>query len=74
MKNNIKRPNTAKAQKIAENWNSLYPVGTPVKVRKDDKSILDTHTRSEAWVVCGIPVVLVRGISGGYALDRVSPN
>lgn len=70
----MKRISLSKAQKIIEEWNEMYPVGTPVKVRKDDKSIMDTHTRSEAWLVCGVPVVMVRGITGGYDLERVTPD
>lgn len=60
--------------KEAEEWNRLYPSGTPVEVTRDNGSILTTKTRSEAWVMgehsC---VVMVDGISGGYLLERVRP-
>jgi hypothetical protein len=37
-------------------------------------SELTTKTRSEAWVMGEhTPVVMVEGIAGGYALDRVTP-
>lgn len=66
------RKNTA--QVVVDAWNEKCPVGTPVTVRRDDKSTLETVTRSEAWDLCGTPVVMVKGISGGYALERVTPT
>ena len=56
---------------LAEYWNTRFPVGTKVSVRRDDGTTLLTVTRSPAWVLCGTAVVTVDGISGGYALDRV---
>jgi hypothetical protein len=54
-------------------WNEKYPEGTQVTVRRDSGEILETVTRSEAWVdENGIPVILVKGISGYYKLDRVT--
>jgi outer membrane lipoprotein SlyB len=47
--------------------------GTPVEVRRDDGDILRTVTRSEPWQLPGGQwIVLVEGIRGGYALDRVT--
>ena len=55
-------------------FNERYPVGTEVSVQCDDGSILRTVTRSRAWVLAGVcPVILVKGILGGYLLSRVSP-
>lgn len=48
-----------------------HPEGTPVIVRRDDGSEFATRTRSMPWDLCGTPVVLLEGISGGYALERV---
>jgi hypothetical protein len=62
----------AKAQKLCDDWNADVVVGMPVSVRRDDGSILETCTYSKAWVICGHASVLVEGISGGYALDRVT--
>ena len=69
----MKAMNALKAQKIVADWNAKYPIGTHVNCRKDDGSIMNTHTRSEAWAICHVPVVMVRGIVGGYALSRVTP-
>lgn len=56
-------------------WNEQHPEGTPVKVRRDNGEILETVTRSEAWVdENGIQVIMVKGIAGYYRLDRVTPN
>jgi|GEM_PF-2142353 len=58
----------------AETFNRYYPIGTEVSVRRDDGSVLRTVTRSRAWVLAGVcPVILVKGIRGGYLLSRVSP-
>ena len=47
--------------------------GTPVHVRKDDGSILETITLSKPWQLGhGAWVVKVGGISGGYNLERVT--
>lgn len=52
-------------------WNENNPIGTKVNVTMDDKSVKQTKTRSAAWPLCGTPVVLLEGISGGYMLSRV---
>lgn len=50
-------------------------IGTPVLVRRDDGTLLDTVTRSEPWQLGGGTwVVAVQGIAGGYALSRVTPH
>ena len=49
-----------------------YPVGTEVIVTKDDGSEFHTKTSSESWMLGGhTPVILVEGISGCYALERI---
>lgn len=52
----------------AQRWS----VGQAVTVTLDDESTLDTVTRSEPWRLGGTWVILLAGISGGYALARVS--
>lgn len=62
-----------KAAELVDRWNKLHLVGAEVTVTKDDGSKLDTVTRSEAWVLGGhTAVIMVVGISGGYALTRVA--
>ena len=56
----------------SEEWNENYKKGQSVILTKDDGSMIQTETRSEAWDMCGTSVVMVKGISGGYDLDRIS--
>lgn len=58
------------AQARVDAWK--HPVGTPVTVRKDDGMIMATTTRCDPWVMCGTAVIMVEGICGAYALDRVT--
>lgn len=48
-----------------------WPIGTAVTVTKDDLSTVETNTRSSPWRLGDTWVILVDGISGGYALARV---
>ncbi len=51
---------------------TVMSVGTKVTVRKDSGEIVHTETRSEPWQLAhGAWVVLLKGITGGYDLDRV---
>ena len=72
-----KRPTAAEitaAQVRVDEWNRKYPVGTPVELRMDDGSVVETQTRSEAWLLtCGVALVNMLGKSGGWNLDRVRP-
>lgn len=63
----------AKAESAVRNWK--HPIGTHVTVILDaGKGILQTITRSDPWVLCGTAVILVEGITGGYALERVQAS
>lgn len=54
-------------------WNQQHDVGTLVNVRLDDGSIKETETQSLAWMLGGhTACVMLKGISGGYALSRVT--
>ncbi len=58
--------------RAVEAWK--HPVGTRVVVRTDSGEVLLTVTRSMPWVMGGhSAVILVEGIAGGYALERVTP-
>ena len=62
------------ATSLCEVWNRLYPEGTPVMVIRDMGEILETTTRSMAWLIpSGSVLVSVKGIAGGYCLSRVIP-
>ena len=70
----MRKPDLAKAKKKIEDWNSSYPVGTKVIVKRDSGEKMETVTQSEAELLGGhTPVVWVRGIRGAYALSRVTP-
>lgn len=53
-------------------WNERHPVGTAVKVLRDDGSVMPTKTRSKATLLGGHSAVIwLEGISGCYSLGRV---
>jgi hypothetical protein len=55
-----------------EAFNVEHPVGSPVTVRLDNGSVLDTTVRFPAQVLGGhTPVVWLHGVSGCYALTHV---
>jgi len=68
----------------AEQWNALFPIGTPViaypsirpehaaKIGMTEYPRLVTHTRSHAWNLGhGEPVVAVNGYAGGISLEHI---
>lgn len=54
---------------LAQNW--PWPIGTEVTVKRDNGDETITRTRSMPWMVGGIAVIALEGISGGYRLDRL---
>ena len=58
---------------LIDDWNANFPPGTEVVLTNDSGEQERTRTRSEAWEVCGQPVVSVEGRSGGYLLTRLKP-
>lgn len=69
-----RRPTVDDLNKQVDAWNRHRPIGTKVLVRKDDGSVLETTTRSLAWLMGGhSAMIMVEGIAGGYRLDRVKP-
>ncbi len=70
-----------KQVKLVEDWNAKHPVGIDVIVTKDDKSEQRTKTCSAACMLGEsrdypghTAVIMLDGISGCYALDRVRPE
>lgn len=60
-------------QTTVEAWNIEHPVGAPVVLTRDSGEQFHTTVKSPAQVLSGhIPVVWVDGISGCYALSRVT--
>lgn len=69
----MQRPNITKLQKQCDAFNAKHPVGTAVTLHTDTKGDIATKTRSEAQVLSGhSAVVWLEGVSGCYALDRVT--
>lgn len=61
-------------QKAVDDWNNAYPVGTPVRLTRDNGNVVITRTRSEAEVLSGhTAVIWLEGVSGCYCLDKVEP-
>lgn len=68
------RSTSAQLQRRIDDWNMLYPEGTPVQVTKDNGDKHMGLTRSRAEILSGHSAVIwVTGIAGCYALDRVQP-
>jgi len=68
MKNNLK-----KLQKLCDDFNKQYPVGTAVKLKKDfvDEPV-ETKVRHAAYVLSGhSAVAFFEGISGCYDISCV---
>lgn len=60
-------------QKSVDAWNGRHETVVPVTYRKDDKSTVDTATRSKAFVLGGhTATIMVDGVCGCVALDRVT--
>ena len=59
-------------QKIADDWNAKYPVGTPVIINRGSQDF-HTKTRSGADLMEGFPtpIIYVEGVNGCYPLDWV---
>jgi hypothetical protein len=68
-------PSPAQQQRTVQEWNALYPIGTPVNVQRDNGTITQSKTRSAAWLMGGhTAMIMVDGIAGGYMLSRVTPQ
>lgn len=58
--------------RMVHEWNAKHQPGVMVKVTMDDGTMRETVTNSEAWLLGGhTAVILLVGIGGAYALDRV---
>ena len=57
----------------AQEWNEKFNFPMKVVLTDDDGVEHETRTRSIAWDLCGHPVVMVEGRSGGYLLKRIKP-
>jgi hypothetical protein len=66
-----------KAQSEVDEWNSTYPIGTPVIMSPytgcPEAERVTTVTTSKAWIISEHASVLIEGKSGGYGLAWVKP-
>lgn len=69
----MKKPSLKTMQKQCDAFNSKYPVGTPVMLKKDfvDEPV-ETKVRAAAYILSGhSAVAFFEGISGSYLIERV---
>lgn len=71
-----KRPSMASLIRQVADWNTAHPLpGTPVIVKLDDGSEVQTRTQGDAFILGGhSAVIFLDGISGAYSLNRVRHN
>lgn len=63
-----------KASLIVENWNLKHPVGTLVRLKRDNGLMSITKTRSEAYLCnSGHPVAFFDDVGGYYLLECAEP-
>lgn len=68
------RKSAAQLQASCDKFNASHQVGAAVRVELDGGEIRETITDSEAQVLSGhTAVIWLKGVSGCYLLDRVSP-
>lgn len=69
-----KPPSAKTLQRQVDEFNSLYPVGQRVSVRRDAGEGILTVTTAKAEVMGGHSAVIwLKDISGCYLLSRVTP-
>jgi hypothetical protein len=70
-----KRMSLAQMQALVEEWNTRYPVGTPVIVDEDNGTTSKTATRSDARILGGhSAVVWLDDRPGCFMLERITPR
>ena len=63
------------AQRQCDEWNATYGIGSRVRVQRDDGQIMQTRTRSSAYVMAsGDAVIFLDHVRGCYLLARVHPH
>ena len=63
-------------QRLCDNFNKLYPVGTEVLLNQDShETATKTKVREKAFVLSGhSAVAFFEGVSGCYLIDRVNSD
>ncbi|RFP19136.1 hypothetical protein [Duganella sp. BJB475] len=67
-------PSAAQLQAACDKFNAAHQVGAAVSVSMDGGEVRETVTTSEAQVLSGHSAVIwLKGVSGCYLLERVTP-
>ena len=62
-------------QRIVDQWNHLYPVGTRVVLLRHCHPNIATTTRSHATLQPGVgPVIQLANVTGSYLLAYITPS
>lgn len=62
-------------QTKVDTWNATHQVGETIQYRDDVGKIIESKTRSEAWVLGGHSAVIqIEGRSGCYDFERILPT
>lgn len=72
----MRRPSKAKLERIVELFNTRFPVGAEVLLRKDS-GVIETRVREPAFLLSGhSAVAFFEGVSGAYSIEdnRVTPR
>ncbi|HEV7405210.1 MAG TPA: hypothetical protein VGO11_19860 [Chthoniobacteraceae bacterium] len=72
--NDLREVKASLEEMLAQRWNEACPAGTAVLYQPvlGDSRLIETVTRSEAWLMGGhSAMVMVKGISGGVSLRHV---
>lgn len=65
-----KRKPVAQMQRIVEQFNAEFPIGTRVMLRKDNGFWIETRVRASALLLSGhSPVAWFDGVSGAYSIE-----
>ena len=62
------------AESLVEQFNRLYPVGSPVLLIKDLGEVIETTVKWPAEVTTNGPMIGLSGLAGKWLLDRVIPK
>jgi len=71
-KSKQQQPAKVSQEDLADQWNDAHPPETRVVVSFDTGGeTVKTQTASAAWLLGGVAMISLYGITGAYRLDRV---
>ncbi|MFC4236391.1 hypothetical protein ACFOY8_14395 [Thalassospira xianhensis] len=63
-----------KGERAVGDFNSAFPVGSPVTLELDGGHVVDTTVSAPAQMMCGHPSAWFSGVSGSYHIGCVRPK